>query len=178
MNHFQLFDIPVSFLPDEQEIRQRYFSLSRKYHPDFAATLPPAEQLQTLQHATAVNKAYHVLSHFDRRMHYILLEKGVVEEEGKYTLPPDFLMDMMEFSEQAMMLKMDPDPEKINAFKATIAARDQQLLDGIMPVLRAYDASTATDAQYAQIRDFYYKRRYILRIKEQMNNFADPDTKV
>ena len=168
MNHFRLFDIPVSFLPDEQVIRQRYFTLSKKYHPDFAATLPPQEQMLTLQHATAVNKAYQVLSNFDKRMQYILQEKGVIQEEGKYTLPPDFLMDMMELSEAAMELRMAPDPEKATQLKTALITRDQQLLDAVMPLLSAYQEETATESDYAAIRDFYYKRRYLSRIREQM----------
>lgn len=168
MTHFQLFDIPVSFLPDEQLIRQRYFALSKKFHPDFAATLPPQEQMLTLQNATAVNKAYQVLSNFDKRMQYILLEQGAIEEEGKFNLPPDFLMDMMTMNEQAMELKFDPDPSKMQALKATIAQADQQLLDGIMPTLQAWNATGSTDAQLAAIREFYYKRKYLRRIQEQM----------
>lgn len=172
MNHFRLFDLPVSFLPDEQLIRQRYFTLSKKYHPDFAATLPPQEQMQTLQHATAVNKAYQVLSNFDRRMQHILMEKGVIQEEGKYNLPPDFLMDMMELSESAMELRMAPDAEKEAQLKTALITRDQQLLDAIMPVLLAYDEAAATETDYAAIRDFYYKRRYLSRIREQMQAHA------
>ncbi len=165
MNHFALFQIPVSFLPDEQKIRLQYFALSRKYHPDFAATLPPQEQMETLQHATAVNKAYHVLSNFDKRMQYILLEKGIIQEEGKYTLPPEFLMDMMELNEIAMECKMQPDPIKEQQLQQAIDERDQQLLSAIMPVLEAYTEAEATPAQYAHISDFYYKRRYLQRLR-------------
>lgn len=168
MNHFQLFDLPVSFLPDEQVIRQRYFALSKKYHPDFAATLPAAEQMQTLAHATAVNKAYQVLIHFDKRMQYILLEKGKIELEGKFNLPPDFLMEMMELSEEAMTLKMEPDPGRLTQFQEKIQRYDAQLRQSIEPKLQAWDNSNESDALLDDIRTYYYKRKYLQRIHSQV----------
>lgn len=172
MKHFALFDIPVSFLPDETEIRKQYFALSRKYHPDFAATLPPNEQMQTLEHATAVNKAYHVLSNFERRMQYILQEKGIIEPEGKFNLPPDFLMEMMDLNEEAMQLKMEPDPARVGQLQQRLQQQDSALYEAIKPLLQGYTEQSATPDVYASIREFYYKRRYILRLQEQINNFA------
>ncbi len=169
MNYFQLFDIPVSFLPDEQVIRQRYFALSKKYHPDFAATLPVAEQMLTLEHATAVNKAYQVLSHFDKRMQYILLEKGKIEIEGKFNLPPDFLMQMMELSEEAMALNMEPAPDRLRQFQEKIDNYDKQLLQGIQPKLKAWDNTSATESLLDDIRTYYYKRKYLQRIRSQVS---------
>lgn len=169
MNYFQLFDIPVSFLPDEQVIRRRYFALSKKYHPDFAATLPAAEQLQTLEHATAVNKAYHVLSNFDKRMQYILLEKGKIEIEGKFNLPPDFLMEMMELSEEGMALLMEQNPERTTQFQQKVDYYDHQLQEAIMPKLAAWNNSPETDTLLDDIRTYYYKRKYLQRIRSQVS---------
>ncbi|HMZ88847.1 MAG TPA: Fe-S protein assembly co-chaperone HscB [Chitinophagales bacterium] len=172
MTYFELFNIPVSFLPDETYIRQQYFALSKKYHPDFAATLPIDEQVQTLEHATLVNKAYQVLSNFERRMQYILQEKGIIEPEGKFNLPPDFLMEMMDLNEEAMQLKMQPDSGRVGQLQQRLQQQDTTLLEAIKPLLEHYNVQSATSDEYASIKEFYYKRRYILRLKEQINNFA------
>ena len=44
MNHFELFDIPVSFFPDTAVVSKKYLMLQKKFHPDFFANSSEAEQ--------------------------------------------------------------------------------------------------------------------------------------
>ena len=92
MNYFELYEIPISFLLDELHIRKKYLALSKKYHPDFYTLESPEKQNEILNLSTINNKAFQILSNFDKRMKYILSEKGYLVEEEKYTLPQLFLM--------------------------------------------------------------------------------------
>jgi hypothetical protein len=67
---------------------------------------------------------------------------------------------------------MEPEPVKLQALKQKLQEKDTVLYNNILPLLKAYQESTATTEQYAAIREFYYKRRYILRLQEQIHNFA------
>lgn len=172
MNYFELYDLPLSFLPDEKQIRTKYLELSKKYHPDFYSSASPEKQNEVLELSTQSNKAFQTLSEFDKRMKYILKEKGYLEEEEKFTLPQMFLMEMMDLNELLMEIQFDPDPQKKEQVLSHIDQSEKSLFDGIMPVLKTFDETNATDAFYHQVKEFYYKRRYLLRIREQLDKFA------
>jgi hypothetical protein len=52
-------------------------------------------------------KGLKILQDRDQTIKYVLQLKGLLEEEEKYQLPPDFLMEMMEMNEK--LLEEDPD---------------------------------------------------------------------
>ena len=110
----------------------------------------------------------------DQRMAYVLRQHGLLDETRQEQLPPDFLMDMMDLNEQLMELDDAPDP----ATTARVAAEAQALADtldaGIQPVLAGY-AQLPPDhrpAALGQIRTYYLKKRYLLRIQAQVATFA------
>lgn len=172
MNYFELYDLPLSFLPDEKQIRLKYLELSKKYHPDFYSSASAEKQNEVLALSTLSNKAFQTLSDFDKRMKYILQEKGYLEEEEKFTLPQTFLMEMMDLNELLMEIQFDPDPAKQEQVNQHLTEAEKNLIEGIMPVLKTYNAADASDAFYHQVKEFYYKRRYLLRIREQLDKFA------
>ena len=68
MYYFELYQTPVSFLPDIASIKKEYFVLSKQYHPDFYSNTSPEKQAEILALSTQVNKAYAVLTDMDKRM--------------------------------------------------------------------------------------------------------------
>jgi molecular chaperone HscB len=58
MNYFELFDIPVQFKPDPVMVKKKFYELSRKYHPDFYSQSNGAEQAESLEISSMVNRAY------------------------------------------------------------------------------------------------------------------------
>lgn len=117
MNYFELYDIPVSFEPNQQQLKQKFYELSRKYHPDFFTQENEFEQGEALEISSLVNKAYKTFQNKDQTIKYVLQLKGLLEEEEKYQLPPDFLMEMMELNEQLTDAKMEEDPAKVSELK-------------------------------------------------------------
>lgn len=163
MNYFELYDIPVSFLPDTAAVKRKYFILSKQYHPDFFSTQSPEKQAEVLEIAAQVNQGYNVLMDFDKRMKYILMLQGYLEEEEKFVLPQSFLMEMMDLNEQLMEIKMSDDANALSEIKNTIQTIEQQLYNEIEPVLSSFTIAASGDV-YQQIKTFYYKRKYLLRI--------------
>ncbi len=172
MNYFQLYEIPVSFLVEEKSLKQKYLSLSRKFHPDFYTGSDETKQAEMLALSTQNNKAFQTLSDFDKRIKYILMEKGYLEEEEKFALPQMFLMEMMDLNELAMEVEFDPAPEKKQEVLNHIQAAETALLEAITPILSSYSEATATESDYKAIKEFYYKRKYLLRIRAQLDKFA------
>src|ERR671920_1646024 len=98
MEYFELYNIPVSLKPDRQLVKQKFYELSRKYHPDFFANAGHEEQADVLEKSSMVNKAFKILQNDDATIKYVLQQKGLLEEEEKHQLPPDFLMEMLELN--------------------------------------------------------------------------------
>lgn len=169
MNYFELYGLKEQFLLDDQQVKKIYLTLSKKYHPDFYSGADAAKQAEILELSTLNNKAFQVLGNFDKRMKYILQLHQYLEEEEKYTLPQMFLMEMMDLNELAMEVQFDPDPDKLEELLKHIEAAEGNLLQSILPVLDRYDAASATPEDFHQIKEFYYKHRYLLRLREQLD---------
>ncbi len=173
MNYFQLYDLPVSFIVDAQEVRKKFLALSKQFHPDFFTLDNAEKQQEILDISTNNNKAFQTLSDFDKRMKYILTEKGYVVEEEKYLLPQQFLIEMMELNELIMEYKPEGDILKKVEVIDAINRTDEQLLTKMNLITDNYSEATATEKDYHEIKEFYYKRKYLLRLREQLNKFAE-----
>ncbi|PJJ59288.1 Fe-S protein assembly co-chaperone HscB [Hymenobacter chitinivorans] len=172
-DYFEFYGLPESFQPDAPALKSRYYALSREYHPDFHATASPERQQEILQLATLNTNAYRTLSNPDQRMAYILSRHGLLEE-GKQEMPADFLMEVMDLNEQLMELEFEPDPTIVQRVEQETQALTETLDAGIAPVLAGYEGLPADVRPQAleQIRTYYLKKRYLLRIHESLAKFA------
>ena len=158
MNYFELYEMPVSFLPDKKEVSRKYFALQKKYHPDFFADASDAEKEEALENSSAANKAYKTFQNDDATIKYILQLKGLLEEEEKYKLPPEFLMEVLELNE----LKMDgADEEEVQQRTQQL---QQEIYMAVQPILANYKDSEANEQELRQVKDYYYKNRYLQRL--------------
>lgn len=174
-DYFAFYGLPESFRPDEATLKRLYYAKSRETHPDFHATSSPENQAEMLRQATFNTDAYRTIAHPDQRMAYLLRRHGLLEEGKQEQLPPDFLMDMMELNEQLMELEMEADPAGIAQVAAEVTALSDTLDAGIEPVLAGYEQlpTNHCPAALQQIRTYYLKKRYLLRIQQQVATFAD-----
>ena len=164
MNHFELFGIPVSLAPDTSLLKQKYYELSRKYHPDLHAGDSEMEQAEILEKSSQVNKAYKVLQSHDETVKYVLQLKDLLEEEEKYQLPPAFLMEVMELNELLTEAKMDNDNEKIQSVKLEIAQMTNTIYEPVKDIIENYEEGSTTTKELLQVKEYYYKKKYLNRI--------------
>ncbi|UYZ60930.1 iron-sulfur cluster co-chaperone HscB C-terminal domain-containing protein [Hymenobacter latericus] len=172
-DYFAFYGLPESFLPDEKALKTKYYALSREYHPDFHATAAPEQQQHMLELSTQNTNAYRTLSSYDQRLQYILQRHGLLEE-GKQELPADFLMEVMELNEQLMELEFEPDAEVATRVQTEVNRIENEIETDIGPVLQGYAELPAEQrpAALQQVRTYYLKRRYLLRIRESLSKFA------
>ncbi|MCB0700604.1 MAG: Fe-S protein assembly co-chaperone HscB [Chitinophagales bacterium] len=171
VNYFEFYNIEERFHPDAAAVKSKYYELSRKYHPDRYTLADAGEQAEMLRLSSINNDAYKSLKDEYSTMKYLLLAKGVIEEEEKYNLPPDFLMEMMDLNEVVSELEMEPENQELKQ-------RAQQLVDEQMkqwdeetlPLTKAYDEGDKSQELLSQIKDRYYRKKYLLRISDRMNN--------
>ena len=157
MNYFELFDIPVSIKIDKTTLAEKYFDIQKKYHPDFYAQGNEAEQAEALERSATANKALKTFRNEDETIKYVLQLKGLLEEEEKYQLPPEFLMEMMELNE-----------ELSENSAQQVAGLETQLHNEVAPIIEDYDDTAITNAQLLQLKEYYYKKKYLHRILDRI----------
>lgn len=173
MHYFAFFGLPVSFHPDETELKRRFYENSKKYHPDFHTLADDAHRADMLELSTVNNEAYKTLADPDRRMRYVLELYGLLGEEmTAQAVPQDFLLDMMDINENLAELEFDFDPERYQATKAAVDALERDLNAEIQPLLERWKPDDAPALEI--VRNFYLKKRYLLRIRENLSKFAAP----
>jgi molecular chaperone HscB len=158
MNYFELYDIPVSLQPDQQLVKQKFYELSRKYHPDFFSNATEAEQAEVLEKSSAVNKAYKTFTNPDETIKYVLQQKGLLEEEEKYQLPPEFLMEMMELNEAA------EGQSAAGGVQSSVTNIQQEIYEPVKAVIENYQEGVTTGEELLQVKEYYFKKKYLNRI--------------
>lgn len=169
MNYFELYEIPVSFITDTSIIKKKFYELSRKYHPDFFSNASEEEQNDVLEKSALVNKAFKIFCNQDETIKYILQLKGLLEEEEKYQLPPDFLMDVMELNEQLMDAKTEKDASKISNLKSQISNLQKNIYEPVKKIMEHYQEDSVTEKELLQVKKYYYKKKYLSRILARLN---------
>jgi molecular chaperone HscB len=66
----------------------------------------------------------------------VLQLKELLEEEEKYQLPPDFLMEVLEINEQLMDAKMEDDPELKQNIQSSILNLQSEIYELLKTLLK------------------------------------------
>lgn len=173
MTYFEFYDLPISFRVDEPTLRRTFLQNSRRYHPDFHTLADDAQQAEMLDRSTLNNEAFKTLSDPDRRIRYVLELKGLMgDEHHQPALPQDFLMEVMDINENLMELEFDPDPERYDQTLSAVKMLETNLLADVQHILDTYSDTDSDDAGLLAVRDYFLKKRYLLRILENLSKFA------
>ncbi len=167
MNYFELFEIPVQLKPNTDLLKKKFYELSRKYHPDFFVQSGKTEQDSALEIASQLNKAWKTFQKPDDTIKYVLQLKGLLQEEEKYELPPDFLMEMMEINEGLMEAHENPD--HLPVLDKRILQLQDELYTPVRSIIEHYTENIATEKELLQVKDYYFRKKYLQRILDKMN---------
>jgi molecular chaperone HscB len=171
-NYFEFFGISPAFFPDEKALRQKYYEISKSFHPDYYTLADEQKQNEVLELTSLNNKAFTILSGFESRVFYILSLYFDMKEESGYAMDPEFLSDMMDFNEKLMDAQMDEDMEVLQDLKKEIQEMLVSADANIKPEMLAFDQGNRDENILKKVRDYYFKRKYILRIQENIPTFA------
>lgn len=162
MNYFELFDLPVSLSIDQNILTKKYIALQKKYHPDFFTLATDIEKKEALEKSALLNKAVNVLKNEVEIIKYVLQLKGVLEDDEKYQLDPGFLMEMMDLNEDVA------NGDKKISEKISFIAKS--LFQVIKPVILNYDHKKVNPQELKELKEYYYKKKYLQRILDKINS--------
>lgn len=160
-NHFELFGFPAVFDIDPTELDRIFRTLQSEVHPDRYASAPDMEKRIALQWATQVNEAYRILRQPLSRARYLLALQGIdTQEETNTSMPTEFLMQQMEWREQA---------------EAAHRKHNLQALEHLLGDLKRQELSLQTDLKatldnkvWQQAALLVRKLRFIEKLEEEI----------
>lgn len=159
MNYFELFDLPISLTIDKANLAKKYFELQKRYHPDFFTQSDEGEKELALEKSANINKALKILKDKDSILKYVLQLKGLLEEEEKYQLPPDFLMEVMELNENLS-----------DESSAAITAFENDIHTTVKEIIEHYEDASITTSDLLKVKEYYFKKKYLQRILERLDD--------
>lgn len=161
MNYFELYGFPEAPVVERRGLAKKYFDLQKKYHPDFYTQATEAEKEEALRQSALVNQAFRVFSDEDATLAYFLECRGLLGDDEKVNLPPDFLMEMMELNEELAENGREAVEGKIASLEAGLKAE-------VGAYLQAETASGLDDVALNRLKMYYFKKKYISRILDRL----------
>jgi molecular chaperone HscB len=155
-NYYSFYELELSLNLDEKELRQKFLSISKAYHPDYFAN-DPNKQIEALKISSYNNEAYSILKDLESRIGYYLKLKNLLSDNTSNSLPTNFLMEMMEFNEALADAKMDEDISNLNELKQQIATMKSECINKIQTLASQAlndSAERSIAEQYLQLKYF------------------------
>jgi molecular chaperone HscB len=165
MTYFSLFNIPVQLSVDTKLLSSTFFALSRKYHPDYFANATEEEKEEALEKSSLLNKAWKTFQKKDELIKYVLQLKGVLVEDEKYSLDPDFLMEVMDLNEALM------DGSETNSnYPAKIAHLQEEIYRPVAGIIENYQDGITPESDLLKVKEYYYQKKYLDRLQNGLKD--------
>lgn len=168
-SYFALFDLPVSFDVDLNELSARFREAQRAVHPDKFANAPEAERRLSMQLAGRVNEAYRVLKNPLSRGRYLLELKGVDLDDADTAFDGAFLMEQMELRERLADVKNSAEPNlQLHGIADDVAVHSKALVAQLAKLLDEQGAEALQQA-----REVTRKLQFFHRLNEEIEALED-----
>jgi molecular chaperone HscB len=176
MNYFEFYQLPISCHPDQDLVKKKYYANSKKYHPDRFMQADAKTKIEALQQSALNNEAYTTFQDPMLTIAHLLRIKGLLLPDEKYQLPSSFLMEVMDLNEQLSDWEnQGKDAQLGQSLQQSVHEFIKQLLDAIAPTMQLIDSEQEEESLFLKLKEFYFKHKYLLRIKERMSIFATHD---
>ena len=169
MTYFEFFELPPNLVIDLKDLEKRFYTLSRKWHPDMFARKSAEEKQKSLDATALLNDGYRILRDpIQRSMYLLKLEGFDIGEQGTKDVPPELLEEVFELNVAIEELKDGDDSvrpqleaaeKKFECMKSDI---DRELEGKFSAWDSSRDRSTLN-----QIRQLLNRRKYITNLINQ-----------
>jgi molecular chaperone HscB len=161
---FDLLGLPPVFDLDAPALQRAYLQRSAAIHPDLAA-----QDAEAARQAAALNQAKRMLDDPERRANALLARLGGPGKERDRSLPPGFLIEIMETREEIESARLDPAARtRWEHWGAERRAAYAARVSGL------FASAGSNPAVLRAIRTELNAWRYIERLIEQLDPDYDP----
>jgi len=164
-DHFALFGLPRSYRLDLLALDKRYREIQSEVHPDRFAQAGDSERRLSLQWATRVNEAYQTLKKALPRAQYLLRLAGhEVDDHSNTAMPPEFLMEQMEWREAVAEARMARDLDELEQLHHRVKQRMNDRYEQLACSLDDEDYALAAD----RVRRLMFLDKLLFEIDDAM----------
>jgi molecular chaperone HscB len=165
-NYFEIFEVPVSYNVDLEQVQHRYRELQKAVHPDKFANASSQERRLSMQHTSLINQAFNALKDPVERAVYLLQLKGQdFTMDNETTMDASFLMEQMEMREALEYVHSKQDPlDELDTMLKQVNARQAALMNDFEQAYEADDLDAAREA----VR----KLQFMMKAKKEINDLA------
>jgi len=168
INPFQLLGLPIAFDLDEAALRRAFLAKVLAIHPDLANADDSQGQSADLNHAREL------LSNPESRGNILLALLGGPTKEADKSLPPAFLMEIMETREAIETALASGNPEERARWSDWGIKQRQTYVTQVRDMFAAL-GTTPSESALKHIRTMLNAWRYIERLIEQLDPAYDPN---
>ncbi len=166
MKYFEAFGLEPKLTLDTADLQQRFYQLSREFHPDRFTRKPVEEQQMALEKTSVLNDGLRILKDPVRRAEYVLKNNGfdIGEQRGK-DVPPELLEEVFELN----LALEESDVAQLGSFKAKFDGMRAEIDSGLATLFARYDETQSRD-DLARIRAVLNRRRYIDNLVQKIDS--------
>ncbi len=173
-DYYEFFDLPRCLALDSEDLKNRFYTLSRLLHPDRYTRRSEQERRFSLEASSILNDAYRVLRDPIQRAEYVLRQEGFpVGDQRNKDVPPELLEEVFELN-MALDELRGGDLEVLPQLDA-MRRRFQEMLaeidTGLQALFARHDAAPAEERKevLAAIRSTLNRRRYISNLIQEVD---------
>ena len=145
-DHFTLFGLKPAFRINALSLDKRFREIQARVHPDRFAHAGESERRVSLQWATRVNEAYQTLKNPIARARYLLdLAGRSANMESNTAMPPEFLMEQMEWREAVAEARAGRDADELEQLHHRVKQRMNERYEQLAGSLDEQDYARAAD---------------------------------
>ncbi len=174
-DYYRFFDLDRRLDLDADDLRRRYYRLSRLLHPDHYQRGAPNERRFALDATAILNDAYRTLRDPVARAEYLLREAGIAPPAGGVKrVPQELLEDVFEANEALEELRGGNPSARATVLRAYERFRQlrQQADRELAALFRDYDAGGGKET-LVKVRQALDRRSYIDNLIKQMEEGMD-----
>ena len=175
MNYFELYGFPVLMKMDANELKARFKELSRRHHPDQYPRTEAVDSKELMLDSGELERAYQLFRNPDDLILYVLKLRKLVSKEETYELGPDFTATTLNLSNRLSELELSRDPEQLEELESKTKELIRKEYEDVAPIIEHYREDTASEKELLQVKDYYYRKKYLQRILDriyQIRNIA------
>ena len=157
MTHFDLFDMPVSLIVDQQLLTRKYADFQQQVQAPGDNGNIDHDAPAKMEKAALINEAYAVLKEPLETIKYVLTLRNLFDETEEYVVSPGFLTELHELNEGIQ----DHQDSASEENEVKLRQLDSALYEAVRIIIEGYDENVTTEAQLLQVKDYYYKKKYL-----------------